>query len=128
MSSLHQIMQLQRKTPFKTAIVVRQENDASKGEFTNNGVVGIISQGEEPLISAYSQESLNDKLLWHLPLNQYQQELEIKVRQQSQWVRVVNALKGGANILSTSSNATVAIWVYDQQTIAKNELELKKCS
>ena len=121
-------MQLQRKTPFKTVIVVRQENDAPKGEFTNNGVVGIILQGEEPLISAYSQESLNDKLLWHLPLNQYQQELEIKVRQQSQWVRVVNALKGGANILSTSSNATVAIWVYDQQTIAKNELELKKCS
>ena len=56
-------MQLQRKTPFKTVIVVRQENDAPKGEFTNNGVVGIISQGEEPLISAYSQESLNDKLL-----------------------------------------------------------------
>ena len=106
-------MQLQRKTPFETVIVVRQENDAPKGEFTNNGVVGIISQGEEPLISAYSQESLNDKLLWHLPLNQYQQELEIKVCQQSQWVRVVNALKGGANILSTSSNATVAIWVYN---------------
>lgn len=65
-------------------------------------------------------------LFWCLP-NDYK-ELEIRLRQQSHRIRVVPSLMGGAHYLFPSSDRTVAIQVYDQQTIARIELEQKNRS